>query len=349
MMPLRDTGRPEGGTGSGRALVAVIIVSFNTRDLTLACIRSLKEHSRSCALEIIVVDNASRDDSVAAIAREHPDVRLVVNKDNKGFAAANNQGLAIAGGEWLLLLNSDTELTEDSLGATLRCAAAHPRCGVVGCRLIGRDGRQQSSVFRYLSLREMAINMFVPNRLMRRSRLLGFSRYTSVDRDRTLAVEVVAGAYMLLPRKVYETVGGMDEDFFMYGEEAEWCWRIRRAGWDVLYCPDTRITHHGGASAKQDWSSMSLALAKSQVLFLRKTRGTAVAWLANALMTLRDLPRGLLWLALRLAPGQRAAEIRGGLENSVRRLPFYVRGLVGRGWLATPMSVRGAAREGAAR
>ena len=328
--------------------VSVIIVSYNTRELTLACIRSLKAHSRSCSLDIIVVDNASRDDSAGAVRREHPDVRVIANSDNVGFAAANNQGLAIARGDWLLLLNSDTELTEDAIDATLRCAQSHPGSGVVGCRLIGRDGVQQSSLFRFLSLRELAINLFVPNRIMRRSQTLGFSRYTGLDRDRVQSVDVVAGAYMLLPRHVYETVGGMDEDFFMYGEEAEWCWRIRRAGWSVLYCPDTRITHYGGASAKQEWSAMSLTLAKSQVFFLRKTRGGAVAWVANLMMTLRDLPRCVLWAALRLAPGQRSAAIRAGLDNSVRRFPHYSKGLVGAGWLSAPLTARGARAGGVA-
>lgn len=321
------------GTHTNRPDVTVVIVSYNTRALTVACVRSVFEKTRACKVEVIVVDNDSMDGSVEALRDAFPGVRVIANNQNVGFATANNQGMAVAEGEWLLLLNSDTELHEDAISTSLAFARTQPSIGVVGCRLIGPDGAQQSSLFRFLSLRELAVNLFVPNRFMRRRKALGFSRYAGVDRDRVLDVDVVAGAFMLLPRAVYERAGGMDESFFMYGEEAEWCWRIRRQGFRVLYFPGAKISHYGGASAKQDWNRMTLSMAKGQVMFLRKTRPYVVAWLANAMMALRDSPRWLVYTLLRLAPGSPMRSSRERLGLSARRFPHHLCGVVGMGWL----------------
>lgn len=320
--------------------VSVIIVSYNTRELTVACVRSVLAHTTGCTTEIIVVDNDSADGSADALRGAFPDITVIANRDNVGFATANNQGMAVAKGGWILLLNSDTELHDDAISASLEFARTRERLGVVGCRLFGLDGRQQSSLFRFLSLRELVVNLFVPNSVMRRSKALGFSRYAGVDRDRVLDVDAVAGAFMLLPREVYERAGGMDETFFMYGEEAEWCWRIRRRGYSIVYYPGARITHFGGASAKQDWASMTLSMAKGQVLFLRKTRAYPVAWLANAMMTLRDTPRWIVYTLLGLLPGARWRQARERLALSARRFPHHLAGLVGMGWLSAANHTR---------
>lgn len=328
--------------------VSVVIVSFNTRELTVACVRSTLEHTEGCTVEIIVIDNDSADGSVEALHEAFPDITVIANRDNVGFATANNQGMAIAKGEWILLLNSDTELHDDAISASLEFAKEQNGIGVVGCRLIGPDGKQQSSLFRFLSLRELAVNLFIPNRVMRRSKALGFSRYAGVDRDKVLDVDAVAGAFMLLPREVYETAGGMDETFFMYGEEAEWCWRIRRNRYTILYYPGARISHFGGASAKQDWASMTLSMAKGQVLFLLKTRAYPVAWLANLMMTLRDTPRWVLYALLALLPGAKARQTRERLALSARRFPHHLAGLVGMGWLSAANHTRPKPAGGAA-
>lgn len=304
--------------------VSVVVVSFNTRELTCACIETVLRETRRHTFEIIVVDNDSRDGSVEAVRERFPEVTVIANRDNTGFARANNQGFEVARGRFVLLLNSDTEVWDDAIGRSIDYAQAHADAGVVGCRAIQPDGRQQSTMFRYLRLWEVALNCLVPHRLMRRSRLLGHSRYVGADLDEVQDVEVAAGCFMLVRREVIERVGGMDGAFFMYGEEAEWCHRIRRGGWRVRYFPGARILHYGGASASQDPATMKVAMARSQILFLRKTRGRVVAYLANLLMLARDLPRVALWALLSPAP---RSGLRASMAPAVSRLPFHLRTL----------------------
>lgn len=322
----RAEGRPDD------PLLSIVVVSFNTRELTRRCLASLRAHTGGIPTQVIVVDNASADGSAEMVRREYPEVELVANDDNRGFAAANNQAFRRARGRWVLLLNPDTEVLADTLPRALAYAEAHPEIGVLGCRVRYPDGTQQSSIFRYLRLSTVLVNVLVPNRWMRRSRWLGRSRYVGVDLDRVQDVEVVAGCFMLVPRAVLERVGGMDEGYFMYGEEADWCYRIRRAGWKVVYYPDAEIVHHGGQSTRQRPGPMLRAMARSQLRFLEKTQGRGAAYVANVLMLLRDLPRAALWRVLRLVPGAGTATLREGLATSRERIGLHLRGLLGRPW-----------------
>lgn len=279
--------------------VSVIIVSYNTRDVTVACIRSVFERTRGCSFEVIVVDNASRDGSSEAIARECPEATLIANSENKGFAGANNDGLAVANGRYLLLLNPDTLVNEGSIRDVLEYCEANPDAGIVGCRCFNEDGSQQSTIFRYPRFRDVVVNVVVPNRLMRKSRLLGRSRYIGADLNQIRDVEVVAGCYMMVRRECYDRVGGMDDRFFMYAEEVDWCFRIHRAGWRIVYFPGASILHYGGLSAATCESQMNLAMAKSNLLLIQKIMGRPLAWVSNALMFLRDTPRVAAWSILK--------------------------------------------------
>ncbi len=312
--------------------LSVVVVSYNTRELTRRCLRSVQEHAGGIPTELILVDNASADGSADMVRRDFKEVRLIANADNRGFAAANNQAFEIARGRYVLLLNPDTEVLEGTIERVLAFAEANPKAGVVGCRVRYPNGTQQSTFFRYLRLRTVLLNLFVPNRWMRRSEWLGHSRYIGADLDRIQNVEVIAGCFMLVPRAAIEQVGGMDEGYFMYGEEADWCYRMRRAGWSAQYYPDATILHHGGQSARQTPGPMLRAMARSQLRFLEKTQGRAAAYVANALMLLRDLPRSLLWQALGLLPSGQSSKLALRLEPSVHRVPLHLRGLLGRQW-----------------
>ncbi len=317
---------------SSRPDVSAIVVSYNTRELTLRCIESIQEHGGGLSVEIIVVDNASRDGSADAVATHHPEVQLIANADNRGFATANNQAFERATGRYLLLLNPDAHLTPGALDKTLRFAEENERAGAVGCRVLLPSGEQQSTLFRPRGLGTLLINTVVPNRLMRRSKLLGFERYVGIDLDRVQDVEVVAGCFMLVRREVLEEVGGMDPQFFMYGEEAEWCYRIRQAGWSILYYPDVHVVHAGGQSAKQEKRRMNLAMARSQLLLVQRTQGSVVAWLANLLMLVRDAPRAAVWKLTQLLPGLRSGSLADATRPAATRLPLHVGGLVRFDW-----------------
>jgi GT2 family glycosyltransferase len=310
----------------------VLVVSYNTAPLTRACLASVRAASAGLAVEVVVVDNASADGSAELVAREFPEARLIANRENVGFARANNQAFAAARGRYLMLLNPDTEAAPGTIRELLEFAEAHPRAGVVGPRVFLPSGEQQSTLFRLPRLFDLAVNLFVPNRIARRLPLLGRARYAGADLDRVQDVEVVAGCCMLVPRAVVDEIGGMDERFFMYGEEAEWCFRIRRAGWQILYFPGTRIVHHGGQSARQTPDAMVLAMTRSQLRLFRMVRGWPAAYAANLLMLARDLTRLPLWAVMSWLGGKGDPDLTRQLRPAALRVPLLLRRVVGQGW-----------------
>jgi GT2 family glycosyltransferase len=318
----------------------IIIVSYNTREVTLACLKSLLPALENLAAQMIVIDNASEDGTVQAIRDQHPEVVVIANRSNRGFAAANNQGLARARGRYQLLLNSDTEVHRDTLRTVVDYADAHPEVGILGCRSYGRDGKQQLTMFREPRLADLAINVAVPRSLMMRSPRLGRARYVGCDLDQEHDVEVVTGCFMLARQEMIRQIGGLDEDFFMYGEEVEWCHRARAAGWQVRYVPHASILHYGGVSTERCASQMSQAMARSQVMLFQKTRGTGTAWAANALMLLRDLPRATAWAVLRLKRWPEDSTFARGMQRSARRAALHAQGLVRRDWRPRPTTGR---------
>ena len=314
--------------------VSVVIVSFNTADLTHRCVESVLAEGKSLDLQVIVVDNASSDGSAERIASEFPDVEVIANDENLGFARANNLGFERARGRFLLVLNPDAIVEDDAIERTLRFAESRPGTGAVGCRVFRPDGSQSASFFRYVRLRDLFVNLFLPNQLVRRTRVLARARYPDRSREEVQDVEAIAGCFMLVSREAMEAVGPMDGDFFMYGEEAEWCFRIRGGGFPVLYYPGAHVVHIGGVSTKQRRPQMMLVMARSQLLLMEKTSGVAAAYAANWLMLLRELPRLVLWLGVGSIPALRNSDFGQRLRISISRVPMLVRGVFRREWAA---------------
>lgn len=324
--------------------VSIIVVSFNTRDLTRACLQSISDHCQALNYEVIVVDNASADGSSEMVTREFPEIRLLANSENLGFARANNQAFEIATGRFLLLLNPDAEVRENTVQACLEFAETRPDAGAIGCRAHSETGEQQSTLFRHLRPHFVLINTFVPNRLTVKSKLLGRARYVGLDLDQVQEVEVVAGCFMLVRREVLEQVGGMDGEFFMYAEESEWCFRMRQAGFKNLYFPGAAILHYGGRSAEQSIPQMTENLCRGQLLFIQKTQGRGAAWISNLLMLCRDLPRLVPWTLAGLLGRKRREQIRTLLAPSMLRLPLLLRGLWYPDWGLRGRDASGTAR-----
>jgi GT2 family glycosyltransferase len=229
--------------------LSIVIVNWNTIGLLRDCLRSIYATTRGLDFEVIVVDNASHDGSVEMARAEFPQAILIANAENLGFAAANNQGLAIARGRYALLLNSDTVVLDSALQRTVAFADAHPEAGVVGCRTLNPDGSLQNTCFMFPSLLNWLLFATYLYRVFPRSRFFGREQMTWWARDDVREVEVVTGCFMLVRREAIEAVGVMDPGFFMYAEETDWCYRFRRAGWKCLFTPDAEIIHIGGASA----------------------------------------------------------------------------------------------------
>ncbi|HDQ70952.1 MAG TPA: glycosyltransferase family 2 protein [Chloroflexi bacterium] len=257
--------------------LSIVIVSWNVCDLLRRCLHSIFNGVPSdITLEVIVVDNASSDESVSMVRETFPQVHLIVNADNRGFPAANNQGIEVAKGRYVFLLNSDTEIVGDALATMLDFADAHPDVGVVGPQLLNPDGSVQSSRRRFPTLATAFLEStwlqpHAPRRVL--------ARYYVLDRPDDLIQDVdwVKGAALMARRSAIERVGVMDEGFFMYSEELDWCRRFRDDGWRVLYLPTAQIVHYEGKSSEQVLPARHIHFQTSKVRYFRKYHGRFVA------------------------------------------------------------------------
>lgn len=257
--------------------LSVIIVSWNVRELLRRALTTAQASwGARPGLELIVVDNASQDGSPEMLRAEFPQVRLIANAANLGFTRGNNQGLDIAAGEYLLLLNPDTEILADALPRLVDYLAAHPGVGMVGPQLLNPDGSVQASRRRFPTLpilfcESTWLQGITPRRWLR--------RFYVEDRpdDAEQAADWITGAAMLTRRGVVAQVGGLDEGFFMYSEEVDWCRRIRAAGWDVRYYPAARIIHHEGQSSAQVAPARHIYFQSSKIRYTRKYHGALAA------------------------------------------------------------------------
>ncbi len=224
--------------------LSIVIVSWNTQRLLRDCLRSAVQGADGLDREIIVVDNASTDGSPEMVAREFPDVRLICNRANVGFGAANNQGIRASGGDYVVLLNSDTVVPEGALARLVAFMAAYPETGACSPRLARPDGYAQAYAFG---------GDPTPGYLLARGfkRLVARRPLHDWETREVQKVDWVSAACLVARRRALEQVGGFDERFFLYFEDNDLCLRLRRAGWQILYNPDVTITHLGGESTKQ--------------------------------------------------------------------------------------------------
>ncbi|NOD65587.1 MULTISPECIES: glycosyltransferase family 2 protein [unclassified Ruegeria] len=278
--------------------LSVVIVNYNTLDVTSQAIQSVLKYRGNLVPEIIVVDNDSSDGSVAALRAAFPQITVLAAGKNGGYAWGNNIGIRHARGRYILVLNPDAQVYDGTLERAVEYMDSHPEVGVLAGHVSLENGSQQPTLFRQISLSSMFWNILVPNRLIRKTRLFGDQRYASLSRDTIQDVDIVAGCFMMLPRHVIDKVGMMDDRFFMYSEESEWCWRVRQAGLKVRYNPDIRLMHYGAVSTGQTSPWKSVEIARGHILFLRFTRGPLIAWLGTALMVVGDVLRAVWFLPL---------------------------------------------------
>jgi len=254
--------------------LSIVIVSWNVCELLRRCLRSILDAGYS--METIVVDNGSTDGSVEMVRAEFPAVRLIANAKNPGFAAANNQGISVARGRHVLILNPDTEVVGDALAKMVTFADEHPDVGVVGPQLLNPDGSVQSSRRRFPTLATAFFEStwfqpYAPRRLL--------ERYYVLDQPDGVAQDVdwVKGAALMARREAIERVGPMDEGFFMYSEELEWCRRFRQADWRVVYVPTAQVIHYEGQSSEQVLPARHIHFQTSKVRYFRQYHGRTAA------------------------------------------------------------------------
>lgn len=271
--------------------LSIIIVSWNTRDLLARCLESVQTEGGgdpgAGAIETFVVDNASSDGSAEMVAGRFPGVRLIANRENVGFARANNQALAQASGDAILLLNPDAILHPGALAALLDFLASHPQAAAVGPRLLNADGSLQPSCHPMLTPEREFWRLIFLDRLLPRA-TYPIHRWDAITPRR---VEAIKGACLLLRRQALHQVGWLDDAYFMYTEEVDLCYRLSQAGWELWYEPAAVVTHFGGASANQVTDEMVIQLYRSKVRFYRKFGGETKAQRFKTLVRLAYWPR----------------------------------------------------------
>lgn len=246
--------------------LSLIIVSWNVKKLLAACLASVYEAlaHRHLRYEVWVVDNASSDGSTEMVRACYPQAQLLANRENKGFAAANNQAIAQAQGRFVLLLNPDTVIQHDALDILVQFMEETPSAGMAGPRLVYPDGRFQHAAFRFPSLAQAFFDFFPVHYRLLESSLNGRYPRSMYAAGRPFAIDHPLGACMMVRRQAIDEVGGMDEEFFMYCEEIDWAMRLKRAGWGVYCVPAAEVVHYAGQSTQQFRDEMFVALWRSR-------------------------------------------------------------------------------------
>lgn len=259
MSRLQARGEPE---------LTVIVVSYNTRDLTLACLETLRANTHRTRMRVVVLDNASKDGSAEAIKARFPDVECIASTENVGFARANNQVAASATTPWLLLLNPDTETHADAIDNLLDFARAHPEAGIVGGRTVFPDGSlNPASCWRRISAWSLFTQITGLARAFPHSSLFNYEAIGGWKRDSVRHVEIVVGCFLMISTELWQRLGGFDTRYFMYGEDADLCLRAARLGYRPMITPDAQIMHLVGAStAKRADKVCAVMKAKSTLV-----------------------------------------------------------------------------------
>jgi len=251
--------------------VSVVIVSWNTKGLLRNCLNSVYEQTSKAALEVFVVDNDSPDKSAEMVAAEFPQVKLIANTDNKGFALANNQAMEVSTGRYVLLLNPDTIILDGAIDKMMAYYDSMPnaKLGVLVCKLLNDDGTLQKSVNRFYNFwRSFLDNRFMYGIL---AKMGGEKLLTSHwEHDSLREIDWAYGAVMFFSREVMEKVGVLDPQFFIYAEEMDYFLRVKKAGYKSWFLPDIEIVHYGKSSSRQKRAAMFIQNYKSFYLFLKK-------------------------------------------------------------------------------
>jgi N-acetylglucosaminyl-diphospho-decaprenol L-rhamnosyltransferase len=275
--------------------LTVIILSWNTCAILEKCLDALDKFGDRIPFETLVVDNGSTDGSQEMVRGKFPKVSLYQSEENLGFARGNNRGIDLTDGAHVLLLNSDAFLTEGALAALLKIIEQFPQAGIVGAQLVNPDGSFQASHSRFPGLWQEFLILSGLGRFF-------FGRFYPSRgpeiKKGPQKVDYVEGACLLVRREALENAGKLSEEFFMYAEEVDWCYAMKKAGWDVWYQPEARIVHVGGASSQNRRTSREGDLYRSRVIFFKKNYGPIKAfflkWMILASVGIKNLVHGLV-------------------------------------------------------
>jgi len=300
--------------------LSIIIVNWNTRDLLAQCLSSVFANPPAAEFTVWVVDNASDDGSPQMVKERFPQIRLIQNQENAGFARANNQAIRQSEGRYVLLPNSDTEVELGALTTLVDFLEQHPEVGAVGPHTLNPDGTLQTSCYPAPTLSRELWRLFHLDALYP----YGVYRMNDWDLGKPREVDVLLGACLLVRHAVLDQVGLLDEEYFMYSEEVDFCYRIQRAGWKLQWVPQVQIIHYGGQSTQQVAAEMFLQLYQGKLRYFRKHYGWWAAQTYKLLLLAAAVARLLLsplaWLQ-RSPKRQRNLTLANRYWQLVKALP----------------------------
>lgn len=276
--------------------VSIVVVAWNVRELLYNCLKSVYEQTKGIEFEVIYVDNASKDGSVEIVKKEFPEVKIIENERNEGFIKASNQGIEISKGRYVLLLNSDTLILDNAIAKMVKFADSHPRSAVVGCKVLTSNKTLQETCFMYPSVLNMLISTTYFYKIFPKSRFFGREFITWWDYNDAREVEAICGVCSLVRKEAVEQVGLMDELYFVYGDDPDWCYRFRKNGWQIFFTPDAQIIHFGGDTVKRVSSEFILQLHGSKLIFMKLHKGKLLFPFACLLTALFFFSRIPYWL-----------------------------------------------------
>ncbi|MBI2844035.1 MAG: glycosyltransferase family 2 protein [Armatimonadetes bacterium] len=273
--------------------LSIAIVNWNTSSLLEACLNSIYRRAPGFGFEVIVVDNASADFDADAFRARFPDARFIQNDSNLGYAKGNNQAIEGSSGDYILLLNPDTEVTSGALERLVEFMESHSDAAAAGCRLVRPDGSVERSCRSFPDPAKVCFEFLGLSRLFPRSRVFGAYRMTWFGYDREIEVDQPMGSCLIISRKAIDEIGLIDEDFPIFFNEVDWLYRAKAGGWKVYFTPAAEVIHHGGASTKQLRRRMRKESHKSLAKFYEKHYRhrlfSPVYWLILAAIRVNEL------------------------------------------------------------
>ena len=309
-------------------LLALVVVTWNAKKYVDLCLRSL-DQVEAMPLEIIVVDNASTDGTPELIASEFKRFKLIRNIDNLGFAKANNIGIRSSSGQYICLVNSDVTVPIGCLSNLVNYLESNPGVGMVGPQMLGPDGNVRRSTMRFPSLLSSIGRALALDRFPLVSRLVGSQLVADFAHDRTADVDILNGWFWVVRREALNQVGLLDEQFFMYGEDMDWCLRFRKAGWGVVFYPDANAIHFGGGSSSAAPVRFHIEKYRADFQYWRKHHGVIALAVYAGIVFLNNLLRMIGYLAINLVRPKRKAESAAKVRRSWALLKWMV-GLQGK-------------------
>ncbi len=252
-------------------MLSIIIVNYNAGDFLKNCIESIYKETKGLSFDIWVVDNNSFDNSIKTIKNNFPDVNIIENTRNVGFAKANNMAMLNTNADYILMLNPDTLTKQNAIGKTVKFMEENSKIGISGCKVLNEDGTLQLACRRSIPTPKIAFwRLTGLSLLFPKSKAMAKYNLTYLNPNKPNEVDAVSGAFLMISKNVINEIGILDEDFFMYGEELDLCFRAKKAGWSVMYYPNAEIIHYKGECSKFNSRRATLEFYRAMYLFHKK-------------------------------------------------------------------------------